>query len=733
MKFFNTLRFKIVGFAILIEVIMLSLLILNADRLILSHMSSQSYKQIQSIKSNLQASILPLLIERDYASLDALLDKYTSSKDIDYIFIKKDETVISNSKWDISKELPQTDTKIKSSDTVFDEKNTIEYMGQNYGTVYFGFNTRFLNDAQNELFTQSFLIALAEVILSIILLFSLGYLLTKHLKTLTNAAEEISLNKFDIKLHINSKDELGLLGYTFNRMARKIKNQITMIQRQSELKKAIFDNMAHILIVTDKSGIIRSFNKQAETLLGYSAKEVIDKYTPELFHDKKDLEEKSKLYSKELGVEINSIHDVILKKTDMGLKNQDYWRFITKDQKEIIVYQTITALKDEKGITYGYIGVGEDKTEKFELEESLKEESHRLKTILENAGDFIHILNNSGDLVMYSDSFIKYLGYSKQEAKYLNVIDWDKSFVPETQIAELLATPQTFEAVHTKKDGSRFDVEVKTNKIILDGKPYLYAASRDITERKISQDQIRQRDMLLQQQARLASMGEMISNIAHQWRQPLSLISTISSSYKVKSEFNLPIDTGAALMEDMVKISDTVQHLSQTIDDFRSFFKDTAAKKQFSITKVIENCENIISASFNMHFIKLDKEIRDDTLEYQGSSSMLSQVILNILSNAKDILLENKIENKVVKITLDNIDINTVKIKIKDNGGGVPEDIKDKIFESYFTTKENSNGTGIGLYMSSQIMQKHFNGELLLKNVDDENGYGAEFTLILRA
>ncbi len=733
MKFYNTLRFKIVVFAITVEIVMLSLLILNADRLILNHMSSQTYKQIDNIRSNFQASLLPLLIERDYASLDALLDKYTYSKEIAYIFITKDNNIISSSKWDRSKGIPLSDGVLISTDTVFDTTQTIEYMGQNYGTVYFGFNTLFLKNAQNELFTQSFIIALAEVMLSVILLFSLGYFLTQHLQTLTNAAEEMSANQFDIDLKINSKDELGLLGYAFNRMARKIKNQITMIQRQDELKNAIFDNMEHILIVTDKNGVIRSFNKQAENTLGYTTEEIIDDNTPEIFFDKKDREEKAKLYSKELGVELNSSFDTVLAKTERGLKNQDYWKFITKDQKELILYLNITALKDKNDVTYGYIYVGEDKTDIFKLEKSLKEESHRLKTILENAGDFIHILNIKGDLKIYSDSFIEYLGYTKDEAKELNVVDWDKNFLPESQISELLRSQQTFEAIHTKKDGSTFDVEVKTSKIILDGEPYLYCASRDITERKISQEQIRQRDLLLQQQARLASMGEMIGNIAHQWRQPLSLISTISSSYKVKSEFNMPINSDDELNKDMVKIIDTVKHLSQTIDDFRSFFKHTNQKEIFSINKVISNCANIISASFDNHFIKLKKDIKDDSLKYNGSASMLSQAILNILSNAKDVLLENKVENKIVKITLDSMDDKTIEIKIKDNGGGVPKEIEDKIFDSHFTTKENSDGTGIGLYMSLQIMQQHFNGELLVKNKEDENGYGAEFTLILRA
>jgi C4-dicarboxylate-specific signal transduction histidine kinase len=120
--------------------------------------------------------------------------------------------------------------------------------------------------------------------------------------------------------------------------------------------------------------------------------------------------------------------------------------------------------------------------------------------------------------------------------------------------------------------------------------------------------------------------------------------------------------------------------------------------------------------------------IENTDLEYNGASSMLSQVILNIFSNAKDILVEKNIKNKIVTITLKK-EQNITIIKIKDNAGGVPEEIIDKIFDPYFTTKHQSQGTGIGLYMSSQIIQKHFDGSLSVKNTKDENGFGAEFTI----
>ena len=729
MKFFHSLRFKLVAFSIIIEIIVLSLLIFNAHRLILSHLTTQSQKQIESIKANFQASILPLLVERDYGSLDSLLNQFTQTKNIAYIFIVKEDRIISNAKWKEQNKLPQQDTQIDPTDNIYDTYMDIIFANQSYGRVYFGLDMSFLRQAQNELLSQSFIIALIEILLSIILLFSIGYLLTKHLSTLTQLAEKISQNQFDIDININAKDELGLFAKTFNMMSQKIKKQFSTIQQQNEIKKAIFDNMSHIIIVTNENGIITSFNKPAEILLGYKASELIGKFSIELFHDKDEILKVSQELSAKFNQEIPANFTTFVYKTNQDLYNQRDWKYITKDGKTVIINLTITALKNEDGNIYGYIGVGENKTETYKLEKSLKEESHRVKTILENAGDFIHVLDNAGNLIMYSDSFLDSLGYTKEEAKTLNVRDWDKTFDPESMLQDLIDHPQIFETIHTRKDGTTFAVEIKTKGILLDNHKYLYAASRDITERLEAQKQLHQKDILLQQQSRLASMGEMIGNIAHQWRQPLSVISTLSTSYKLKQEFDLGIDS-TQVFEDMEKINESAQHLSQTIDDFRNFFKSSNENTHFSVLGVIEDCEKMTAATYHNHFIELKKDIKTSHLEYYGSSSMLSQVILNVLSNAKDALNEIEKDDKIVTITV-SLEKNNLIISIKDNAGGVPEEIIEKIFDPYFTTKHQSQGTGIGLYMSSQIIQKHFKGEFSVQNIKDKNGFGAQFDIKL--
>ena len=713
----HSLRFKLIVFSILIEIIMLSLLIFNANRLISSNLTSETYKQIEIIKSNFQASILPLLIERDYASLDALLLEYTNSKNIVYIFILNNQKILSSSNWANTNEMPSQDKNIETSKRIFNSKIDIKYSEQIYGTVYFGLNTEFLEKAQKELFSQSLIIALIEILLTIILSLSIGYYLTKHLITLTEAARKIASNNLDIKIDIKSNDELGLLARAFNTMIEKIKEQFLTIHNQNELKKAIFHNMSHAIIATNENGIITMINKKAENLLGYEEQELIGKNSPEIFFEKEDMKEKAEIFSKELNEIIKPDFNLFVIKTLKGLPNQNSWKLISKDGKKLIVNLNVTSLIDENENIYGFIGVIEDITEKYDLEVALKEETHRLKSILECAGDCIHILDKEGNLILYSTSFIESLGYTQEEAKKLNVQNWDKNFNVKESLNNLLISHSTFEAIHTKKDGTNFFVEIKTNGITLDGQEYLYAASRDITERKLTQNQLIKKDTIIEQQTKLVSMGEMIGNIAHQWRQPLSIITTNASSLKVKSEFGLNIDH-----EELKNVCDSIvtqaQYLSNTIDDFRNFIKEDKEYSNILISEILKKTISLVGPSLKNNFINLILDIKDD-LEIFGNKNELEQALINIINNSKDALLENQNDaQRYVFINTKKLSQDELQLEILDNAGGIVQNIINRVFEPYFTTKHQSVGTGIGLSMAYKIIKERHEQNIEVSNKD---------------
>ncbi|MFV0563019.1 cache domain-containing protein [Malaciobacter mytili] len=224
----------------------------------------------------------------------------------------------------------------------------------------------------------------------------------------------------------------------------------------------------------------------------------------------------------------------------------------------------------------------------------------------------------------------------------------------------------------------------------------------------------REKDQILFNQSKMVAMGEMIENIAHQWRQPLSIISTIASGISLNIDFKMYNEKETK--NDLKSIVDTTKYLSQTIDDFRNFFIENKHKESFNLVDLIKKDINIINSSFKNNHIELITSLEDITMF--GIQNELTQAILNILTNAKDVLIEkiNHLEERrIVKIQTKAIN-DFVYIYIQDNGKGIKKEIIDKIFEPYFTTKHKSQGTGIGLYMTNEIIIKHMKGEIKVEN-----------------
>ncbi|QOG13082.1 sensor histidine kinase [Arcobacter sp. FWKO B] len=240
----------------------------------------------------------------------------------------------------------------------------------------------------------------------------------------------------------------------------------------------------------------------------------------------------------------------------------------------------------------------------------------------------------------------------------------------------------------------------------------------------------RKKDKQMIEQSRHAALGEMIGNIAHQWRQPLSAISTTSSS--VKLQMQLGIVSNEEVEQAFDDIMNYVQFLNQTIEDFRGFFRQDVKKEPFNILDSLKSTLKIVSASFKDNEIKIFTDYQNETIMAYGCGSELSQVLLNILNNAKDILVEKNEDDKKIHIYVEVVN-DEIFIYIQDSGGGVPEEIQGKIFDPYFTTKHKSQGTGIGLYMSKEIVEKKLGGFLSVKNRDitlsNEHFLGACFII----
>ena len=243
-----------------------------------------------------------------------------------------------------------------------------------------------------------------------------------------------------------------------------------------------------------------------------------------------------------------------------------------------------------------------------------------------------------------------------------------------------------------------------------------------------------EKEKLLVQQSKMATMGEMLSNIAHQWKQPISVISMSNSLLRMKNESNEDFITQENINESIDNIDNSVKNLIQTIDDFGNFFNPNKQKSLFSIEKAFGETCKLMSSQFKNNNIHIIKTIVD--FELYGSQNELQQVLINILKNAKEELIKKDSSMKKLIFINAYIDNNDNKIiEIKDNAGGIPEEIKDKIFDSYFTTKEDTDGTGIGLYMSKQIIEKTMKGNITVSNLnykyEDIDYIGAEFKICI--
>ena len=245
-------------------------------------------------------------------------------------------------------------------------------------------------------------------------------------------------------------------------------------------------------------------------------------------------------------------------------------------------------------------------------------------------------------------------------------------------------------------------------------------------EKRVLEETLKQKEQeqLLIQQTRLAAMGEMIGNIAHQWRQPLNALGLVFQNLKFSydiGELNDEVMNRTVGKADMLTKS-----MSKTIDDFRNFFRPNKAKEYFDINKSVLDAIDLVESTFEHHNIKLEKDFKEEKIVILGFPNEFSQVVLNIISNAKDALLENKIENPIVNIET-KIEDKYVCVSIKDNALGIKDEIINKIFEPYFTTKHEVQGTGIGLYMSKIIIEKNINGQIIVENTHE----GAKFIIKL--
>lgn len=443
------------------------------------------------------------------------------------------------------------------------------------------------------------------------------------------------------------------------------------------------------------------------------------------------------------------------------------YTYLRPDGRRIILEEYGKAFFDEKGAVIGVAGISTDVTVREEALQNLNESERRYRLFSESIPAMLWACDADGNVMDHNGRWYEYIGLT---AKECSKSTWkDVIFPGDVERVEDIwhrakESGSFYEAEYRIRRGSDGSyrwhmvqgVPVRDNSGLISGwygtcldiedrrqaekglkeahdllerqiaeRTYeldmtIAALREEITDRVKTVEELNSKDRLLIQQNRLAAMGEMVNNIAHQWRQPLNTlglnIQRVALFYEI-GEFNQEF-----LEKSTQEAMNLIQHMSQTIDDFRNFFKPDKEKVGFSLNDAINRTVALIEGSFQNQNLKIYTRSCGEPV-IKGYQNEFCQALLNIIQNARDALLNRKIRDGALIISTSVQNGKTI-ITIKDNAGGIPEEVMDKIFEPYFTTK-GAQGTGIGLFMSKKIIENNMGGRITAHNTES----GAEFIL----
>ena len=574
------------------------------------------------------------------------------------------------------------------------------------GTISLYLSDRTLNKELDKIISNNVKEALIISLILILLLFlTIRYFVLKPLndmiEVINNADKDgIPTEKFSS----SGSKEIFTLSNTMNNMIESIKSSRKILKdNENRLKSLLEMSPIAVRIATNEGEKIVFANNAYLKLLNIEAKELLQK-NPKIYYIKE------------------SIYRDILDSLDRNERIENKLISLNIDNNEVwVIASYMNIIYDNEKAVIGWFY---DVTDKIKIQKQIEEQKNEFETIFNYSIDGLAIVDLESNFLEFNASYIKMTGFTREELLKTSCINLTApEDIPRAKIAlENILNKGfvvDFEKTCIVKDNRH--VTVNMSMVLLPDKKRILLSIKDITQHK-----------LMESQSKLASMGEMIGNIAHQWRQPLSLISTIASGIKVKVEFGLFDEK--EIIPDMENIIKQTNYLSNTIDDFRNFIKNSNEKGEVQISNIINKTLSILNPSIVNHNIKMILNIKDD-IKFDGYENQLIQALINILNNAKDALEENvkADKDKLIFIETKNIP-NGLVLKIKDNAGGIPENIIGKIFEPYFTTKHKSIGTGIGLSMTHQIIIKHHNANIFASTetyeYENKTYTGACFTII---
>ncbi len=510
------------------------------------------------------------------------------------------------------------------------------------------------------------------------------------------------LNTTKVKILDKEKNIFGVLG--IGKDLTKIKKYQEELEKERTKYKIFMESSSEAIFIVNLEGYVIEYSKLFKNSLAYSDEEVLKLHVSnfEAIHSKEQIDENIK------NVSFTPLYfDTKYRRKDNSLI-------------DVTVSIVRVLIEDNEFIYCSF----RDISEKQKLQDKLLKQKEEFETIFNYSHDSIAIVDLDTKFLKYNKAFVEMLEYEEDDLidKYCSDLS-----VPEdaNKIKKLINDAIThghssnIEKFCLTKSAKKITVNISAS--LLPDKKTILLNIKDISNLKI-----------MEEQTKLASMGEMIGNIAHQWRQPLSVITTNMSGLKLKSDlFGVKKEDIDICEESVLK---QAKYLSSTIDNFRNFIKGEKSNKEISIRSVLENALSLVHFSLHNNFINEIIDLKDD-LEIFANKNELAEAFINIFNNTKDVLKTN-IKNesdRLLFVSTKLISKESIEIDILDSGLGISEDIINKIFEPYFTTKHQSQGTGLGLSMADKIIRERHGGLLEVSNKEFEykgkKYYGALFKI----
>lgn len=719
----RSLRFKLVVAAIAVEVIMLSALLGNSFRLLDQAVGSQTETRLEALSPLLDAALAGRVFQRDHAEVKAIITRLTNKSrltEITYIAVLDTAgAIIASTGHPDPTALPQEDHSVTEAltDLTYDVRLPLTIIDKKVGSVHFGLSLVSMVATQDQVVREGLIIAVIEILLSMLLLGSGGYLITRHILVLIEGTRRVAQGDYNTRISIPGKDEIAELAHDFNSMSAAIFTHVNDL-RASEMRfQAIFNAVSEAIFIHDAAtGKIVGANERMCEMFSCSLEEALGK----------DIG----LFSS--GIQPYTLDGALAKiqAAATGVPQQFEWHARTLDGKTFWVEVSLSIARI--GEDYRLIAVVRDISERKQAAEALASEKERLAVTLRSIGDGVITTDTDGRIILLNLVAEKLTGWSQQEAQgrplseIFRIVNEQTRKPCENPAEKVIASGQIIQlANHTTliaKDGTEYNIAdsgapIRNKESDVIGVVLVF---RDVTEKnKMEEELIRAQ--------KLESVGVLAGGIAHDFNNILAAI--LGNINLALFEADLQEGT-KKLLSEAEKATIRAKDLTQQLLTFA---------KGGDPVKELSSLENVIkdSANFVLHGDKVACRFTfsEDLWLVHIDKGQISQVIQNMVLNASHAMPEGG----VITITCENLSCSgkdilpfargerCVLISIKDTGIGIPADVMDKIFDPYFTTKRE--GSGLGLAITQSIISKH-NGHI---TVESALGVGSIFTIYLPA